>query len=67
MGANLHGANLTGTILSSTIGGISQEQLNSALGDDTTKIPKGLTRPDVWSQWPPRAVRAGCHPSGFDH
>jgi hypothetical protein len=40
--ANLCGANLSGAK------GLTQEQLNSATGDEMTKLPEGLQRPAVW-------------------
>ncbi len=46
-GANLTRADLRGSDLS-TAKGLTQEQLNSALGDKDTKIPEGLTRPKHW-------------------
>ena len=45
-GAYLHGADLREAV------GITQEQLNTALGDHTTKLPSGLTYPDHWPKAP---------------
>ena len=43
-GANLTGANLSGaTLLRAT--GLSQGRLNQACGDETTRLPRGLTIP----------------------
>ncbi len=48
-GANLLEANLKGVDLS-TARGLTQDQLNSAIGDKDTKIPGGLITPDHWSE-----------------
>jgi hypothetical protein len=42
--ANLESANLTGAQ------GVTQEQINSAIGDATTKLPAGLVMPESWKQ-----------------
>lgn len=44
--AQLSGADLSGADLRRTR--ITQDQLNSAKGDHTTKIPEGPTRPTHW-------------------
>jgi uncharacterized protein YjbI with pentapeptide repeats len=48
-GAELREANLCGTDLT-VIDGLTQEQLDWARGDQTTKIPNGLTWPEHWTQ-----------------
>ena len=48
-GANLEGANLEGADLRGAVG-LTQEQVDSALGDDETILPEGLTRPDHWTK-----------------
>ncbi len=45
--ANLHRADLFGADLS-TAKNLTQEQIDEADGDDDTKLPKGLTRPEHW-------------------
>jgi pentapeptide repeat protein len=45
-GAYLRGADLTGTL------GITQEQINSAIGNATTKLPAGMVRPASWTKKP---------------
>ncbi len=40
-GTQLHGADLTAAV-------ITQQQLDSALGDRDTRIPKGCSRPSTW-------------------
>jgi uncharacterized protein YjbI with pentapeptide repeats len=50
-GANLQGADLTDT--AQTLVGepnLSLEQINSAHGDEKTKLPPGIVRPDSWKQ-----------------
>ena len=47
IGADLRDANLTGTDLTGAIF-LTQTQLNAAHGDQSTKIPDGLTRPSHW-------------------
>ena len=42
--ANLQGANLQGAK------GLTHEQLEQAIGDDTTELPEGLHRPASWTQ-----------------
>jgi hypothetical protein len=53
-GANLEGANLTGARLSEAeleeAKGMTQSQLESAVGDSKTKIPHDLTWPATWPQ-----------------
>ena len=57
-GANLSDANLRGAKLSDanllwadlSRADLTQDQLNGALGNNSTKIPHGLTRPERWSQ-----------------
>jgi uncharacterized protein YjbI with pentapeptide repeats len=46
--ANLRDADFQRIDLSTAIG-LTQEQLDSAVGDKDTKIPEGLTRPPHWS------------------
>jgi Pentapeptide repeats (8 copies) len=48
-GAELREAHLEGTDLHGVIG-LTQEQLNSAIGDDKTILPEGLKRPDIWKK-----------------
>ncbi|PLS84810.1 MAG: hypothetical protein CYG60_15940 [Actinobacteria bacterium] len=48
-GANLQGANLQGAILLE-VEGLTQEQIESARGDETTKLPDGLRPPVAWSK-----------------
>ena len=50
-GANLQGANLTGTA-KTQFGepGLSQEQINSAHGDEKTKLPPEIVAPDSWKR-----------------
>ncbi len=45
--ANLQGADLGGTDLTRTTG-LTQTQLNTALGSATTLLPQGLVRPQHW-------------------
>jgi Pentapeptide repeats (8 copies) len=47
--ANLRGAYLRGADLKGTLG-VTQEQINSAIGDATTKLPAGLTMPELWKR-----------------
>jgi len=47
-GADLTGANLTGANLIRATG-ITQEQLEQAIGDATTKLPEGFTSPASWT------------------
>ena len=44
-GAKLQGANIAGSDLSRARG-LTQEQLNSACGDDSTRLPAGMTVPN---------------------
>jgi hypothetical protein len=61
--ADLSGAYLDGADLSTAVG-LSQEQLDSAIGDENTKIPEGLTRPARWSRSRRSAGSAGaCSPT----
>lgn len=46
--ASLDGARLDGVDLRK-VKGLTQAQLNVALGDGTTQLPKGLRRPNHWS------------------
>lgn len=48
IGADLRDADLRGAVLTSSIY-LTQAQINSAKGDDTTKLPSSLTRPSHWS------------------
>jgi uncharacterized protein YjbI with pentapeptide repeats len=49
-GANLSGANLAGTTLDgeTPVRGLTQEQLDRALGDRETRLPAKLSRPETW-------------------
>ena len=47
--ADFRDADLSAADLSSAYG-LTQKQLDQAIGDENTKIPKGLTRPKHWSQ-----------------
>jgi uncharacterized protein YjbI with pentapeptide repeats len=47
-GAHLEGADLAGANLKDA-GNLTQEQVNSAKGDEETMLPEGLTRPAHWS------------------
>ena len=46
--ADMVGANLTGADLSEAI--LTQEQIDGANGDGTTKLPEGLTMPEHWKK-----------------
>ena len=46
-GSSLEGASLEGADLRGAVG-LTQEQVDSALGDDETQLPEGLTRPEHW-------------------
>lgn len=50
---NLHGARLARAILHQAnlagVENLTQRQLNSARGDDTTRLPRGLSRPRHWN------------------
>jgi uncharacterized protein YjbI with pentapeptide repeats len=48
-GANLQGANLQGANLQG-VKHLTQEQLELALGDETTNLPQGLDRPKSWTR-----------------
>ena len=48
-GANLQGANLQVTDLEETTG-LIQEDIEHAIGNERTKLPEGLRRPDAWSK-----------------
>ncbi|WP_083390704.1 pentapeptide repeat-containing protein [Parafrankia soli] len=50
-GSNLAGADLRGADLSGAEG-LTQEQVNSAIGDRRTRLPVGLTRPLSWMSMP---------------
>jgi hypothetical protein len=47
--ARLDGANLAGANLGET-GGVTQTQIDHALGNAATRLPEGLTRPSQWGQ-----------------
>ena len=47
-GANLRGADLSGADLRETEG-LTQEQIDAAMGDQKTQLPAHLKRPDTWS------------------
>jgi hypothetical protein len=47
IGADLNGAHLNGAHLR-TVVAISQSQIDEALGDPTTELPAGITRPKSW-------------------
>jgi len=47
LGADLRDADLRGTDLSTTLF-LSQPQVNAAIGDETTVLPPGLSRPGHW-------------------
>ena len=56
--AQVEKSNLTGVVLKSanlrktdlaTIVGLTQEQIDGAQGDSTTKLPEGIKRPSSWS------------------
>jgi uncharacterized protein YjbI with pentapeptide repeats len=51
-GLNLEGANLRNTNLRNTdlrqTRDVTQEQIDQAIGDETTQLPQGLTRPARW-------------------
>jgi uncharacterized protein YjbI with pentapeptide repeats len=47
-GAYLHGAHLDGADLSAA-DGLTQEQIDEAIGDAETQLPEGLTRPAHWT------------------
>ena len=51
LAANLQGADFLGANLSGARG-LSQEQLNAAMGDYRTQLPDGLTRPAHWTKAP---------------
>jgi hypothetical protein len=46
-GANFREANLKGADLRETVG-LTQRQIDAALGDSTTVLPPGITRPKTW-------------------
>jgi hypothetical protein len=50
-GADLDGANLSGARLSDAKS-LTQEQINSAQGDEVTRLPSGLTYPEHWPKAP---------------
>jgi hypothetical protein len=51
---NLQDAILSGAILANTdltkVRGLTQDQINQALGNEATKLPRGLRRPRNWQQ-----------------
>lgn len=51
---NLEGATLSGTLLGNTdltrVRGLKQEMIDGALGDNKTRLPKRLNRPQIWDQ-----------------
>ena len=47
-GARLTGADVSGDDLRTTI--LSQDQVNTMLGDMTTQLPLALVRPNRWSR-----------------
>jgi Pentapeptide repeats (8 copies) len=49
--AELQGANLDSTSLSTTHN-LTQEQINSATGDENTGLPPGIVMPDSWNKGP---------------
>lgn len=54
--ANLYEANLKGVYLKDTHG-LTQDQIDGAIGDETTKLPAHLRRPDTWkAKHPPSAT-----------
>jgi uncharacterized protein YjbI with pentapeptide repeats len=57
-GANLRGADLTGSVF------LTQSQLDTAVGDASTRIPPSLRRPRHWNDpsWPPSRERDGVSP-----
>jgi hypothetical protein len=61
LGANLHGANLKGANLKGVslqdTRGLTQEQIEQALGDETNTLPRDLRRPMEWRS----PARAGNH------
>jgi uncharacterized protein YjbI with pentapeptide repeats len=46
-GATLHGTNLSGAYLYNAIN-LTQTQIEEAEGNENTKLPEGLTQPEVW-------------------
>jgi uncharacterized protein YjbI with pentapeptide repeats len=49
-GTHLSRANLRATDLRAVRGGLAQEQINPAYGDERTKLPEGLHAPPEWSK-----------------
>jgi len=47
--ANLQDVNLSGANFSGARG-LKQRQIEQAIGSNVTQLPKGLTRPDLWSE-----------------
>jgi hypothetical protein len=47
--ADLKGAYVRGADLRRVLG-VIQEQINSAMGDATTKLPTGLVMPESWKK-----------------
>jgi uncharacterized protein YjbI with pentapeptide repeats len=48
-GAHLIGADLSGADLT-TARNLEQQQIDSAKGDDTTKLPSNLHKPEAWKK-----------------
>jgi Pentapeptide repeats (8 copies) len=69
--ANLQRANLGGADLQADArwsanlqGGLTQEQLNAANGDDRTQLPEGLARPAHWSRFEGNVEQSGAAQPG---
>lgn len=63
LGADLRGADLAGADLAGAIF-LTQSQLESARGDETTRIPADLTRPAHWRPRHTTPTRAPAHGPG---
>jgi Pentapeptide repeats (8 copies) len=50
--ADLNGANLSGAHLRGALG-LTQKQIDGAIGDDETQLPAGLQHPEGWSKGAP--------------
>jgi|SRR5215210_1907859 len=66
-GADLRGADLRGADLSGAKG-LDHKQIEEALGDGNTKLPKGLEQPTAWKQgelytWDPGSEQQGNVPN----